>query len=168
MKNKPVVALLCAVLAVAGCGADPTLITRPDPVPVGLDLTGNWVQTAASGVSQPEARDTSVNVFLKSGKALKLSQTETGLFVSFDRSVVEEYRFGENRIISIGEIEAERASGWAENGYVIETLDDSNALLIDTYRLLGEGENLRRTVQLRHRGKLLLDLIFEYDRAWQQ
>lgn len=167
MSTKRLIAFIFAVLTVAGCAADPSLITRPDPVPAGLDLTGNWVQTAASGVSQPEARDTSVNVFLKSGKALKLTQTDTGLFVSFDRSVVEEYRFGENRIISIGEIEAERASGWAENGYVIETLDDDNALLIDTYRLLGEGENLRRTVQLRHRGKLLLDLDFQYDRAWQ-
>lgn len=167
MKTSPAIALFCLALIVAGCAADPTLITRPEPVPAGLDLTGNWVQTRASGISQPEARDTAVNVFVKTGNALKLTQTETGLFVSFDRSVVEEYRFGENRIISIGEIEAERASGWANNGYVIETLDDANALLIDTYRLLNEGENLRRTVELRHRGKLLLDLEFEYERAWQ-
>ena len=168
MKRTPFIPFFCMVLIVAGCGSGPTLITRPDPVPLGLDLTGNWVQTRASGISQPEARDTVVNVFVKTGKALKLTQTETGLFVSFDRSVVEEYRFGENRIISIGEIEAERASGWAENGYVIETLDEASAFLIDTYRLLDEGEKLRRTVELRYRGKLLLDLQFEYDRAWQQ
>jgi hypothetical protein len=168
MNKMPAIVLFCVFLSIAGCSSDPTLITRPDPVPAGLDLTGNWVQTRASGISQPEARDTAVNVFLKTGKALKLTQTETGLFVSFDRSVVEEYRFGENRIISIGEIEAERASGWASNGYIIETLDDRNALLIDTYRLLNEGESLRRTVELRYRNKLLLDLEFEYDRAWQQ
>lgn len=167
MNKTSVFALTCAFLLVAGCGTDPTLISRTNPVPAGLDLTGNWVQTLASGVNQPEARDTAVHVFLKSGKALKLTQTDSGLFVSFDRSVVEEYRYGENRIISIGEIDAERASGWAENGYVIETLDDDNALLIDTYRLMNEGENLRRTVELRYRGKLLLDLQFEYDRAWQ-
>jgi len=168
MNKTPAIVLFCVLLSMAGCSSGPTLITRPDPVPAGLDLTGNWVQTRAAGISQPEARDTAVNVFLKTGKALKLTQTETGLFVSFDRSVVEEYRFGENRIISIGEIDAERASGWASNGYIIETLDDRNALLIDTYRLLNEGENLRRTVELRYRNKLLLDLEFEYDRAWQQ
>ena len=167
MKNLPLVVLVSAVLSISGCGSDPTLITRPDPVPAGLDLTGNWVQTMNSGISQPEARDTAVNVFVKTGKALKLTQTDTGLFVSFDRSTVEEYRFGENRIINIGEIEAERASGWAENGYVIETLDDDNALLIDTYRLRNEGESLRRTLVLLHRNKRLLDLQFDYDRAWE-
>ncbi len=167
MKNLSLVFLAGGLLFIGGCGADPTLITRPDPVPAGLDLTGSWIQTMNSGVSQPEARDTAVNVFVKTGKALKLTQTETGLFISFDRSVVEEYRFGENRIISIGEIDAERASGWAENGYVIETLDDDNALLIDTYRLLNEGESLRRTLVLQYRDKRLLDLQFDYDRAWE-
>lgn len=167
MKNLSLVVLTGAVLIIGGCGAEPTLITRPDPVPAGLDLTGSWVQVASSGVSQPEARDTAVNVFVKTGKAIKLTQTDTGLFASFDRSVVEEYRFGENRIISIGEIDAERASGWAENGYVIETLDDDNALLIDTYRLRNEGESLRRTLVLLHRNQRLLDLQFDYDRAWE-
>lgn len=167
MKNLSILALLGALLLAGSCGVEPTLITRPDPVPAGLDLTGKWVQTMSSGVSQPEARDTAVNVFVKTGKVLNISQTDTGLFVSFDRSVVDEYRFGENRIISIGEIEAERASGWAENGYVIETLDDDNALLIDTYRLRNEGESLRRTLVLLHRNERLLDLQFEYDRAWE-
>ena len=167
MKSLTPAALLAAFLLLGGCGADPTLITRPNPVPAGLDLSGNWVQTLSSGISQPEARDTAVNVFFKTGKVLKITQTESGLFVSFDRSVVEEYRFAENRLINIGEIEAERASGWAENGYVIETLDDDNALLTDTYRLRNEGESLRRTVLLQHRGRVLLDLQFDYDRAWE-
>jgi hypothetical protein len=167
MKSFSIVTLFGALLLLGGCGVDPALITRADPVPAGLDLSGNWVQTMSSGVSQPEARDTAVNVFVKTGKVLKISQTDTGLFVSFDRSVVEEYRFGENRMISIGEIEAERASGWAENGYVIETLDDDNALLTDTYRLRNEGESLRRTILLQFRGRVLLDLQFEYERAWE-
>lgn len=167
MKNIPIAALIGVLLLVSGCGAEPTLITRPDPVPAGLDLTGNWVQTMRSGISQPEAKDTAVNVFVKTGEVLKISQTDTGLFISFDRSVVDEYRFAENRITNIGEIEAERASGWAENGYVIETLDDDNALLIDTYRLRNEGESLRRTLVLLYRNKRLLDLQFDYDRAWE-
>lgn len=160
-------ALLMVTLLLTACGGGPMLITRPDPVPAGLDLTGSWIQTSESGVSQPGARDTAVHVFYKSGKALKITQTEDGLFVSFDRSVVEEYRFGENRGISIGEIDAERASGWAENGYVIETLDDDGALLIDTYRLINEGESLRRTIILRKGSKQLLSLQAEFDRAWQ-
>jgi hypothetical protein len=159
--------LLATTVILTACGGGPTLITRPDPVPAGLDLTGSWIQTGESGVSQPGARDTAVHVFYKSGKALKITQTEDGLFVSFDRSVVEEYRFGENRIISIGEINAERASGWAENGYVIETLDDDGALLIDTYRLRNEGESLRRTIVLQKGSKQLLSLEAEFDRAWQ-
>lgn len=167
MKILSIPALLATSLILGACGGQPTLITRPEPVPAGLDLTGSWVQTSESGVSQPGARDTAVHVFYKSGKALKISQTEDGLFVSFDRSVVEEYRFGENRVISIGEIEAERASGWAENGYVIETLDDDGALLIDTYRLINEGESLRRTIVLQDGNKQLLSLQAEFDRVWQ-
>ena len=162
-----VAALLMASLTLGACGSKPSLITRPDPVPAGLDLTGQWVQTETSGVSQPGARETAVHVFYKTGDSLKITQTDTGIFVSFDRSVVEEYRFGENRIASVGEIKAERASGWAENGYIIETLDDDGALLIDTYRLRNAGESLRRTIVLQDGSKLLLSLQVDYDRAWQ-
>lgn len=162
-----IAALLMISLVLGACGAKPSLITRPDPVPVGLDLTGQWVQTETSGVSQPGARETAVHVFYKTGDSIKITQTDTGIFVSFDRSVVEEYRFGENRIASIGEIKAERASGWAENGYIIETLDDDGALLIDTYRLRNAGESLRRTIVLQDGSKLLLSLQVDYDRAWQ-
>ena len=160
-------AALLPALLLAACGAKPTLITRPDPTPAGLDLSGNWVLAETSGVSQPGARETAVYAFYKSGKSLKVTQTDTGLFVSFDRSVVDEFRFGENRVVSIGPIDAERASGWAENGYVIETLDDDGALLIDTYRLTNEGESLRRTIELREGTKLQRSLQVDYDRAWQ-
>ena len=168
MKYLPTAALLLVTALVAACGSKPSLITRPDPVPVGLDLTGEWVQTGSSGISQPGARDTAVHVFFKTGKSLKISQTDDGLFVSFDRSVVEEYRFRENRVINIGEIKAERASGWAENGYIIETLDEDGALLTDTYRLRNDGESLRRTILLQDRNKELLSLQIEFDRAWQE
>ncbi|MGI9220632.1 MAG: hypothetical protein ACR2QS_06300 [Woeseiaceae bacterium] len=162
-----ITALLMTSMVLSACGSKPSLITRPDPVPAGLDLTGQWVQTETSGVSQPGARETGVHVFYKTGDSLKITQTNTGIFVSFDRSVVEEYQFGENRIASIGEIKAERASGWAENGYIIETLDDDGALLIDTYRLRNQGESLRRTVLLQDGSKQLLSLQIDYDRAWQ-
>lgn len=167
MKKICVSLLVTSLLVLAACGAEPTLITRPNPVPAGIDLTGNWVQVANAGISQPEARDTAVHVFLKTGTSLKITQTGDGLFVSFDRSVVDEYRFGENRRINIGQITAERASGWAEKGYVIETLDEDGALLIDTYRVTNEGESIRRTVLLLDGDRELLSWQLDFDRAWQ-
>jgi len=167
MKKLPLIFALAVAAMLGACAAEPNLITRSDPAPAGLDLTGSWVQTENSGVTQPGARETSVFAFYKSGRLIKLTQTDSGLFASFDRSVVEEYRFGENRVISVGAIEGERASGWAENGYVIETIDDDGALLIDTYRLRNEGETLRRTVVLQDGSKLLMSLQLEYDRAWE-
>jgi hypothetical protein len=64
-----------------------------------------------------------VYVFLETGTALKVTQTQHALFISFDRSVVEEFRFGENRTVSIGEVEAQRVTGWDGNQLVVETLD---------------------------------------------
>ena len=167
MKNLRTASLGAFLLVLVACGSEPTLISRPDPVPVGIDLTGNWVQVENSGISQPEARDQAVHVFLKMGKSLKITQTEDGIFVSFDRSVVEEYRYGEYRNISIGEITADRASGWAEKGYVIETIDEDGALLIDTYRVRNAGESIRRTIVLMDRNRELLSLQLDFDRAWQ-
>ena len=159
--------LAATLLMLVACGSEPALITRSGPVPVGVDLTGNWVQVSDSGVSQPSARNTAVHVFVKLGKSLKITQTRDGIFVSFDRSVVEEYRYGENRRISVGQITAERASGWAENGYVIETIDEDGALLIDTYRVMNAGESIRRTIVLLDDGRELLSLQHDFDRAWQ-
>ena len=53
-----------------------------------------------------------VYVFLETGTALKVTQTAHALFISFDRSVVEEFRFGESRLVSVGEVEAQRVTGW--------------------------------------------------------
>ncbi|MGB5246215.1 MAG: hypothetical protein WBN34_06680, partial [Woeseia sp.] len=44
-----------------------------------------------------------VYVFFENGEQLKISQTDHALFVSFDRAIVEEYRFGENRAIQVGQ-----------------------------------------------------------------
>lgn len=167
MKKLLVASLAVTMLVLVGCGSKPTLIPRTGPMPAGIDLTGNWVEVSNSGVSQPAARDTAVHVFLKTGKSLKITQTDDGIFVSFDRSVVEEYRYGEYRQISIGEISAERSSGWAENGYVIETLDEDGVLLIDTYRVRNEGESIRRTLEMLDGSRTLLSLQLDFDRAWQ-
>ena len=55
---------------------------------------------------------TLVHVFLETGSRLKITQTGYGLFISFDRAIVEEYRFGEKRQISVGPVTADRVSGW--------------------------------------------------------
>lgn len=92
-----------------------------------------------------------VQVFLENGELLKITQTADGMFVSFDRSVVEEFRFGENRIISIGEITAQRVSGWEGRDYVVETLDKGGMKLTERLTLLENGQVLRRHIVFRDR-----------------
>ncbi|MGI9271413.1 MAG: hypothetical protein ACR2QT_06540 [Woeseiaceae bacterium] len=150
--------IISVFLMAGGCGGKPVLLTKPAAVPLGLDLSGNWVVSGSTGSSQREARELSVHVFLEMGKTLKVTQTNSGLFLSFDRSVVEEYRFGENREISVGAISAARASGWEGRTYVIETLDEEGAKLIETYRLENDGSVLRRTIVIWHRDAKKIDL----------
>ncbi len=90
-----------------------------------------------------------VHVFLENASALKITQTADGLFVGFDRSVVEEYRFGEARPINVGGAIARRVSGWENDAYVIETLGNSGMKLTERYRLIGEGARLSREIVLR-------------------
>ena len=88
--------------------------------------------------------DIQVHVFLETGRALRITQTDYGLFISFDRAIVEEYRFGEQRMVRVGPIQAERVSGWEDNAYVIETRDKEGTMLIESYRLEGADTMLRR------------------------
>lgn len=90
-----------------------------------------------------------VHVFLKNGKTLKITQTETALFINFNRSIVEEYRFGESRAISVGALRAQRVSGWVGDQYVIETLDEERMKLTERYHLLDDGSRLRRQIVFR-------------------
>ena len=90
----------------------------------------------------------SVRVFLEFGESLKITQTYFGLFISYDRSVVEEYTYGENRIVKIGPIEATRVSGWDGQSFVVETLDDSATILYETWHLEEAGKVLIRDVRI--------------------
>jgi hypothetical protein len=152
-------------LILGACSSAPSLLTKPATVPAGINFSGNWVASGSAGSSQPSARELSVHVFLEMGKTLKVTQTASGLFFSFDRSVVEEYRFGENRIISVGEISAERASGWEGNRYVIETLDEDGAHLIETYRLEKEASVMLRTIVITYRNDKKIELEQVFNRA---
>ena len=88
----------------------------------------------------------SVHLFIESGKALKITQTPHGLFVSFDRAVVEEFTFGENRMISLGPIEAQRVSGWEGRVFVVETMGKKGATLTETWPLDSDGDVLVREI----------------------
>jgi hypothetical protein len=87
-----------------------------------------------------------LHVFVEAGQALKITQTDYGLFISFDRAVVEEYNFGEKRIVNVGPIEAQRVSGWVEKVFIIETMDAKGNLLTESWRLGEDGETLVRDI----------------------
>jgi hypothetical protein len=90
----------------------------------------------------------SAQIFLEYGESLKITQTEFGLFISYDRSVVEEYTFGENRLVSVGPIEAQRVSGWEEAAFTVETLDETGAILFETWHLESDGDVLVRNIRI--------------------
>lgn len=164
---------LLAALILSGCSSKPVLISKDSGTPVGLDLSGHWTLRAGPGSDIKAARDRepqfripsentverptrtrstwgssgpSVQLFLESGTALKITQTGGGLFISFDRSIVEEYTFGENRVVAIGPIEAQRVSGWEGRAFVVETLDDHGSIMTETWRLKDGGNTLIRDI----------------------
>jgi len=78
--------------------------------------------------------------------------------------VVEEYRFREHRLVNVGPIEADRASGWVEGRYVIQTLDGDGALLEESYELQAGGDELIRRVSVTYGNEEVLSLEQTYDR----
>ncbi len=193
MRSFLVVALVALALA-GGCATREELIAKSAAVPHGVNLSGQWRLRAASQGTVRRIDDaelkaaggergiqlsanapgrsgralsegTLVHVFLETAQALKITQTDDGLFISFDRAVVEEYRFGEKRQISVGEVEADRVSGWEGNTYVIETMDMDGAKLIETYRLADEGHNLIRSIIIIEDDARQVDVTQSFDRA---
>jgi len=171
-------ALLLACVVLAACASRPELISKSAVVPAGIDLSGQWRLRAGSGSTPPPAAGgeltirippkdsrantgrrppggssgrssgSAVHVFLETGDSLKISQTAHGLFISFDRAVVEEYTFGENRVVSIGPIEAQRVSGWLEGAFVVETMDAQGSVLTESWRLHEGGNVLVREISV--------------------
>ena len=160
--TRSLAAVLAAALVLTACGSSEVLLSKPADVPAGVDFSGNWVRTGNSGTGQRDAREMLVHVFFETGDSLKITQTHSGIFVSFDRSVVEEYRFGENRIVSVGAISAARVSGWEGAAYVVETLDEDGAKLVDVYRLQNGGHQLQRSTEIWHKGQKILGLVQEF------
>ena len=186
-------ALLSLALAGCAGSAAPRLTPVGDAIPGGVSLAGRWQLRAGDDDSERRIREAeqrtgggledvvaparrdysrsrrgadgpSVYVFLRTGNKLRVTQTPYGLFISFDRSVVEEYRFREHRLVSVGPIEADRVSGWADGKYVVRTLDNEGALLEETYALEAGGDLLVRTVTVTYRKDTVLSLRQAYDR----
>ncbi len=105
-----------------------------------------------------------VHIFLQTGKSLKITQTPHALFVSFDRAVVKEYRFGEDRPVSVGQAKAHRVSGWEDNAYVIETLGEKGMKLTDRYSLADDNQQLIRQITLRSKAMEEVTIVQEFDR----
>lgn len=189
------IVLTILLLAVAGCAAQERLVTKSAVVPAGIDLSGRWqlrdasddtarrieaaerraagglddlVQSSRRNSRSHPARHKSrslVHVFLETGNALKITQTEHGLFISFDRAIVEEYLFGEHRIANVGPVTAERVSGWENRHYVIETLDEEGGKLLETYSLAENNAVLIRDITMLHKKKQELAIQQVFDRV---
>ena len=103
-------------------------------------------------------------MFLKNGNTLKITQTAGGMFLSFDRSVVVEYRFGENREVRVGPVVADRVSGWTGREYVAETLDEDRMKLTERFALVN-NHTLQRTIVFRGKNDEEETLVQTFDRV---
>lgn len=106
-----------------------------------------------------------VYIFLETGSSLQITQTSHGLFISFDRAVVEEFRFGEDRLINIGEVEVQRVTGWEENELVVETLDKNSMKMTERFKLTKDGLVLHRTISLRSRAGEVETFVQLFDKV---
>ena len=135
--------------------ADQQSINRAVTQTDGVKNSSTGGQSRQSNARQARSsrnRGALVDVFLRTGRTLQITQTPYGFFVSVDRSVVEEFRFGESRMISVGEIEVQRASGWDGASYVVETLDKNGNKMIQRFWLSEDENVLHREITFRGRG----------------
>jgi len=155
---------------VVACASEPMLVSKNPAVPEGVDFSGQWIVRADSSAGRSQLDNTedrlvvssrsqrsrrqrsssgiSAQVFLEYGESLKITQTNFGIFISYDRSVVEEFTFGENRVVTVGPIEARRVSGWEGSSFVVETLDDSGTTLFETWHLNSDNSVLVRDIRM--------------------
>lgn len=131
---------------------------------LGITLPKSSSRPSASSKPQ-RSKGGLVHVFLETGASLKVTQTPHALYVSFDRSVVEEYRFGENRVISVGEIQAQRVTGWIDDTLTVKTIDRNNMKLTERFRLIDGGKTLQRVIVLRGKNEDEQTVVQEFDRA---
>ena len=138
-------------------------IRRTDGVNDRIILRPPDSQNQRSGSARPQRNPGGlVHVFLENGNTLKITQTEDGMFLSFDRAVVVEYRFGENRQVRVGPVVADRVSGWEGREYVAETLDEDRMKLTERFALLNK-HTLQRTIVFRSKNNEEETLVQTFD-----
>ena len=186
-------AMLVAVLIVS-CSMIEPLPPRNGINANDIDLSGNWVlrqesgsRTGSAGAEEEtiliprrintharraprSSRDSSsdgsaVHLFLESGEALRITQTLHGIFISFDRAIVEEFTFGENRIVSVGPIEAQRVSGWDADDFIAETMDEKGTVLTERWSLAENGSVLLREIAVVEREEVTFSTMQVFDRG---
>jgi hypothetical protein len=167
---------MCVFLG--SCAAPERLEPKSANPPAGVDLSGDWrfsgnfaatsremelairvtdgidertlmQQIRLSGSRRSGGTGGVAHLFIENAPNIRISQDRHALFVSFGRSVVEEYRYGELRMARIGEATAQRSSGWEGSDYVIETLDRERMKVTERYRLLDGGRTLERLLTFR-------------------
>lgn len=172
--------IVLALLLLAGCGSQPPLEARPGPVPAGIDFSGDWLVESEegvplTGVAAPEQtirvppRDArrrppsprgevtaDVRVFLEAGTRVRITQTPYTLFFAYDRAIVEEYTFGENRLVAVGPVAAQRVSGWEGEVFIVETQGKDGSLLTERWRFDAQRDRLLRDVALAKGGTVRL------------
>ena len=122
------------------------------------------MQRAPRGPGDSRRDGSAIHVFLESGESVKITQTLHGIFISFDRAVVEEFTFGENRIVSVGPIEAQRVSGWDADDFIAETMDESGTVLTERWSLAEEGSVLVREISVVKKETVILSIMQVFDR----
>ena len=114
-----------------------------------IKTTGVFDRNNLSKV-KPNSRGVA-HLFFENSKKIKITQTNYSLFINFNRSIVEEYSFGEVKKITLGNVIARRSSGWVNNSYRIETLDDYGMKITEEYKLTGSSNNLESMLIFRDR-----------------
>ncbi|MEM1174529.1 MAG: hypothetical protein AAGI27_06925 [Pseudomonadota bacterium] len=161
--------MLC-LLALAGCASGLKLPSPSGAFPSEIEFEGDWRriesreedrmepdrlnlptsrEATARRSSGPKAKPgRKVRAFLEYGRQLRITQLDTALLISFDRSIVREYRYGEHRMTNVGPIVGERTTGF--NGDVLEviTLDDAGGLMTESWRVKRSGRQLERRVTI--------------------
>jgi len=178
------------ILVVAGaCAAPEVLLPLSATVPDGVDFSGTWKLREADSADQQRVnqavrrtdgrssaskgqrasssnnRTGQVSVFLRMARTFKISQTPYAFFISLDRSVVQELQFGESRQVSVGEIVAQRVSGWEGPVYVVKTLDRKGMKMTERYWLNSERNVLHREITFRSRNKKTETMVQLFDKA---
>lgn len=190
MQLRYALGLAVTLLLLSACAVKrEVLLPYSDTAAEGVDFSGTWlirgskaensqrinhliqemdgVQKSGTGIVRAPKKNSKsgfVHVFLETGRLLKITQTPYAFFVSVDRSVVEEFRFGEARAVNVGSIVADRVSGWDDDVYIVETLDKNNVKLTERFWLSDKAQVLNREITIRNPEGVKATALQQFDR----